>query len=48
LLIRSVILVWIVLGEGISFQEIIGMALAAIGAVLLVQLGKKWHADNTD
>jgi len=37
MLIQIAILAWIFLGEGISFKEIIGMSIAAIGA-LLVQL----------
>jgi drug/metabolite transporter (DMT)-like permease len=40
MLIQIAILAWIFLGEGISFQEIIGMAVATIGAVF-VQLRKK-------
>ncbi len=35
MLIQIAILGWIFLGEGISLQEIIGMAVAAVGAVLL-------------
>jgi len=37
MLIQIAILAWIFLGEGISFQEIVGMAVAAVGA-MLVQL----------
>lgn len=37
MLIQIALLAWIFLGEGISFKEIIGMSIAAIGA-LLVQL----------
>lgn len=40
MLIQIAVLAWIFLGEGITFQEVIGMAIAAIGAVL-VQLRKK-------
>ncbi len=40
MLIQIAILAWIFLGEGISPQEIIGMAIAAVGAVL-VQLRKR-------
>jgi len=40
MLIQIAVLAWIFLGEGISFQEIIGMAVAAIGAVF-VQLRKR-------
>ena len=40
MLIQIAVLAWVFLGEGISFQEIIGMSLAAIGAVL-VQLKLK-------
>jgi drug/metabolite transporter (DMT)-like permease len=40
MLIQIAILGWIFLGEGISFQEIIGMSIAAIGAVL-VQLRRR-------
>jgi len=47
MLIQIAVLAWIFLGEVITLKEIIGMALPAIGAVL-VQLGKKWHADNND
>ncbi|MCH6574603.1 MAG: DMT family transporter [Bacteroidetes bacterium] len=35
MLIQIAILAWIFLGEGITLQEIIGMAVAAIGAVLV-------------
>jgi len=35
MLIQIAILAWIFLGEGISLQEILGMALAAVGAVLV-------------
>jgi drug/metabolite transporter (DMT)-like permease len=35
MLIQIAILAWIFLGEGISLQEIIGMAVAAAGAVLV-------------
>ena len=35
MLIQIAILAWIFLGEGISLQEIIGMSIAAIGAVLV-------------
>ena len=35
MLIQIAILSWIFLGEGISLQEIIGMAVAAVGAVLV-------------
>ena len=40
MLIQIAVLAWIFLGEGISFQEIIGMTIAAIGAVL-VQLKRR-------
>ena len=40
MLIQIAVLAWVFLGEGISFQEIIGMSLAAVGAVL-VQLKLK-------
>ena len=40
MLIQIAILAWIFLGEGITLQEIIGMAVAAVGAVL-VQLRKR-------
>ncbi len=40
ILIQIAILAWIFLGEGITLQEIIGMAAAAAGAVL-VQLRKR-------
>jgi len=40
MLIQIAILAWIFLGEEISFQEIIGMAVAAVGAVF-VQLRKR-------
>ncbi len=40
MLIQIAILAWIFLGEGISLREIIGMAIAAVGAVL-VQLRKR-------
>jgi len=40
MLIQISILAWIFLGEGITLQEIIGMAIAAAGAVL-VQLRKR-------
>jgi len=35
MLIQIAILAWIFLGEGITLQEIIGMAIAAVGAVLV-------------
>ena len=35
MLIQIAILAWIFLGEGITMQEIIGMAIAAVGAVLV-------------
>jgi len=35
MLIQIAILAWIFLGEGITLQEIFGMAVAAIGAVLV-------------
>ena len=35
MLIQIAILAWIFLGEGITMQEIIGMAVAAVGAVLV-------------
>ena len=35
MLIQIAVLAWIFLGEGISFQEIIGMAVATVGAVLV-------------
>ena len=40
MLIQIAVLAWIFLGEEISFQEIIGMSIAAVGAVL-VQLKRK-------
>jgi len=40
MLMQIAILAWIFLGEGISFQEVIGMAIAAVGAVF-VQLRKR-------
>ena len=40
MLIQIAILAWIFLGEGITLQEIFGMAVAAVGAVL-VQLRKR-------
>ncbi len=40
MLIQIAVLAWIFLGEGISLQEIMGMAVAAVGAVL-VQLRKR-------
>jgi len=40
MLMQIAILAWIFLGEGITLQEIIGMAVAAVGAVL-VQLRKR-------
>jgi drug/metabolite transporter (DMT)-like permease len=40
MLIQIAVLAWIFLGEGISFQEIIGMTIAATGAVL-VQLKRR-------
>lgn len=39
MLIQISVLAWLFLGEGISFQEIIGMAIAVVGAVI-VQLKK--------
>ncbi|MBT8380836.1 MAG: EamA family transporter, partial [Ignavibacteria bacterium] len=35
MLIQIAVLAWIFLGEGISIQEVIGMAIAAVGAVLV-------------
>jgi drug/metabolite transporter (DMT)-like permease len=35
MLIQIALLAWIFLGEGISLQEIIGMAIATVGAVLV-------------
>jgi drug/metabolite transporter (DMT)-like permease len=45
MLIQIAILAWIFLGEGISLQEIIGMSIAAIGAVL-VQLKVRNKSDS--
>jgi len=35
MLIQIAVLAWIFLGEGITLQEIFGMAVAAVGAVLV-------------
>ena len=45
MLIQIAILAWIFLGEGISLQEIIGMSIAAVGAVF-VQLRIKKRIDH--
>ncbi len=43
MLIQIAILAWIFLGEGITLQEIIGMAVAAVGAVLVqLKIRKKF------
>jgi len=42
MLIQIVILAWIFLGEGITLKEIIGMAIAAVGAVLVqLKVGRR-------
>ena len=41
MLIQIAILAWIFLGEGISLQEIIGMAIAAAGAVMVQMRARK-------
>ncbi len=41
MLIQIAILAWIFLGEGIALQEIIGMAVAAVGAVLVQVRARK-------
>jgi hypothetical protein len=48
MLIQIVILIWIFPGGGITLQEIIGMAVAAVGAVLAQFKLKKIPSSASD